>query len=145
MTSLAVTLSTLKTYMKFWGTTFKFWLCPWMKHKLYNKTRKLCFNQFAWHLTVALHETYTVSIIWIIIIDNTPLLVIFAYLGRRCFQTDKGIVQCLPYIKLTSHSWLLRPMWYHRRANHSAKPTGLVECPHKCNIANSNSKKYFTV
>ena len=28
MTSLVVTSSTLKTYMKLWGTAFKFWLCP---------------------------------------------------------------------------------------------------------------------
>ena len=28
MTSLSVTLSTLKTSMKFWGTAFKFYLCP---------------------------------------------------------------------------------------------------------------------
>ena len=29
MTSLAVTSSTIKTSMKFWGTAFKFWLRPW--------------------------------------------------------------------------------------------------------------------
>ena len=29
MTSLVVTSSILKTSVKFWGTSFKSWLCPW--------------------------------------------------------------------------------------------------------------------
>ena len=36
MTSLAVTSSMLKTSVKFWGTSFKFWLCPW---HFYEKAR----------------------------------------------------------------------------------------------------------
>ena len=29
MMSLALTSAILKTSVKFWGTSFKFWLCPW--------------------------------------------------------------------------------------------------------------------
>ena len=32
MKSLAVTSSTLKTSVKFWDTSFKFWLCLWIWH-----------------------------------------------------------------------------------------------------------------
>ena len=99
MTSLAVTPSMLKTSVKFWGTSFKFWLCLWTASQLniiYNNLfwvhiwlpRR--FSMKSWMLYLNL---LTAGYIWTIrchfCIWNNFFLVISERLLQRYFRNSK--------------------------------------------------------